>query len=198
MNYGERINAVDSGLARAMEFSLFPERRENDWTLIEAFRKELLDTAAPRGSMEAQRFCAMADGLGAKGKLLLALKGVVADPSRRLSPDPTGDLVYIVPWVNGPNGFNRPFGLDTKYGHLVFVFHQKGQLYDLFFKSSAETLKPGFTLKNAAVLVPRKERLGPELVANMPSTQSFQIIIEGTDEFTRYLKELADDTIWQN
>ena len=148
--------------------------------------------------MEAQRFCAMADGLGAKGKLLQALKGVVADPSRALSPDPTRDLAYIVPWVEGPNGFNRPFGLDTKYGHLVLVFHEQGQLYDVFFKSSAKTLKPGFTLKNAAVLVPRKERLGPELAATMPSGQSFQIVVEGTEEFTQYLKELADDTIWKD
>lgn len=195
-HYAKTINDVDSGVARAMEFSLFPERRENDWALLEAFRKELPNFAS--GLMEAQRFCTMADGLGVEGKLLQALKGIVADPNKPLSPDPTGDLVYVVPWVEGPSGRNRPFGLHTKHGHLVFVFHGQGELYDVFFKLSAEMIRPGFTLKSAGVVVPRKERLGPELAANMPRGQSFQIIVEGTDEFAQYMKELADDTIWKD
>jgi hypothetical protein len=192
----ETISTVDSGIARAMEFSLFPERRENDWALLEAFRRELPNSTP--GLLEAQRFCELADTLEANGKLLRVLKGIVDSPSKPLRPDPTGDLVYFVPWVEGPNGFNRPFGLDTKHGHLVFVFHDQGELYDAFFNSSAATLKSGFTLKKAIVCVPRKERLGPELAANMPGGQSFQIIVEGTEEFAQYMKELADDTIWED
>lgn len=195
-HFAETINLVDSGIARAMEFSLFPERRENDWALLEAFRKELPNSSP--GLLEAQRFCQMADALGADGKLLQALKGILDDPSKPLRPDPKGDLVYFVPWVEGPSGFSRPFGLDTKYGHLVFVFQAQDELYEAFFKPSAENLKPGFTLEKAVVPVPRKERLAPELAANMPSNQPFQIIIEGTNEFAQYMKELAEDTIWED
>src|SRR5262249_52132118 len=112
--------------------------------------------------------------------------------------DPTGDLVYIVPWVEGPNGFDRPFGLDTKYGHLIFVFVKQGERYIAFFNPSAEMLKSGFTLRTAAVCVPREERLGPELAAHMPTGQRFQFVVEGTKIFEQYMKELADDTIWED
>src|SRR2546426_8201890 len=105
----------------------------------------------------------MANAIEADGKLLQALKGIVDDPSKPLRPDPRGDLAYFVPWVEGPSGFSRPFGLDTKYGHLVFVFHAQDELYEAFFKPSAENLKPGLTLKKAILPVARAERLAPEL-----------------------------------
>lgn len=195
-HFRETINFVDSGIARAMEFSLFPERRENDWALLETFRKELPNSTL--GLMEARRFCELADVLEVDGKLLRALKGIVKDPNQPLRPDPKGDIGYLVPWVEGPNGFHRPFGLNTKHGHLVFVFHIQSALHDAFFTPSAESLMPGFTLKKAIVAVPREERLGPELAANMPGGQPFQIIVEGTEEFAQYMKELGDDTIWKN
>lgn len=193
-HYAERIVAVEKGTAQAMEFALFPERRDNDWALLEAFRKEL--PGSTPASLEARRFCGLAEALGVEGKLLRALQGIVADPSLPLRPDPRGDLMFFVPWVAGPDGFSRPFGLDTKHGHLVFVFLSQDELYDAFFQPSAESLKPGFTLQRALVPVPRRERLGPELAARMPEGQPFQIVIEGTESFERFLRELGDDTIW--
>jgi hypothetical protein len=192
--YADTINLVDSGMARAMEFSFFPERRQNDWALLEDFRKALPESDL--GLQEARRFCERADALAADSKLLRALKGIVADPTQPLRPDPIGDLVYFVPWVEGPNGFDRPFGLDTKHGHLVFLFNSQGELYDAFYEPSTQMLKPGFTLKKAAITVSRKERLGPELAAHMPKGQPFQIVIEGTSEFTQFMKELSDNSIW--
>jgi hypothetical protein len=100
--------------------------------------------------------------------------------------------------VKGPNRDHRPFGLDTKYGHLVFVFVSKSKLFDTFFEASAGGLKPGFTLETAAVIVPRAERLVAELAANMPGGETFRLSIEGTEEFTRHMHELADDTIWKD
>lgn len=94
-HHAETISVVDSGIGRAMKFSLFPERRENDWALLEAFRKELPNSGP--GLLEARRFCELADALKAVGKLLQALKGIVDDPSKPLRPDPKGDLVYFVP-----------------------------------------------------------------------------------------------------
>lgn len=199
-HYRDTIDKVDSGFAQAMEFSLFHERRENDWVILEEFRSELEEELhnSHFQRLEAQRFCDMAEALGASGKLLQALKGIIDDPRKPLCPDPKGDLVYHVPWVEGPNGFQCPFGLNTKHGHLVFVFIEQGELYNAFFKPSAEILANGYTLNRAIVLVPRKERLGPELAAKMPSDHPFQVVIEGTEEFLRYMQELADDTIWED
>ena len=193
-HYADTINLVDSGIARAMKFSLFPDRRQNDWALLEDFRKAL--PKSDLGLQEARRFCERADALAADSKLLRVLKGIVADPTQPLRPDSIGDLVYFVPWVEGPNGFDCPFSLDTKHGHLVFVFHSQGELYDAFYEPSAQMLRPGFTLKKAAIAVSRKERLGPELATHMPEGQPFQIVIEGTSEFTEFMKELSDDSIW--
>ncbi len=59
-------------------------------------------------------------------------------------------------------------------------------------------LKSGFTLKTAAVCVPREERLGRELAAKMPTGQQFQFVVEGTEMFEQYMEELAKDTIWED
>jgi hypothetical protein len=196
--FSETITFVERGLARAMEFSLFAGRRPNDWVLLEAYRLELVTNpvASALARAEAQRFCEMADGLGVESKLLRTLKGIVEDPSMPLVPDPSGDLFYVVPWVSGTSGTSRPFGLDTKYGHVIFAFHEQGELYQAFFDASAEGLKPEFRLETTAVLVPRKEQLGPELAANMPDGKTFQVVVEGSDQFVRYMEELANDTIW--
>src|SRR3954451_8564463 len=58
-------------------------------------------------------------------------------------------------------------------------------------------LKLGFTLEMAAVPVPRKERLDPELVSRMPSGKRFRIVVEGTEEFTQLMQELTAHTIWE-
>lgn len=191
--YAESIDLIEKGVARAMEFALFPERRDNEWVLLETFRIE--SSSNSLGLSEATRFCQLADAVGAEGKFLSTLKRVLADPKQPVIPDPTGDITYFIPWVEGPNGWNRPFGLDTKHGHLVFVFHDQGTIYEAFFGPSAESLKPGYSLKRAVLPVSREERLGPELATHMPEGP-FLIVVEGTEEFEKYLRELADDTIW--
>jgi hypothetical protein len=148
--------------------------------------------------VEAKQFCKLAGTLEVNSKLLKALNGLVDSPSHPLRPDPIGDLMYFVPWVEGPNGINRPFGLDTKHGHLVFVFQDQGELYTIFFEESVEELKSGFTLKHSAIPVPRKERLGPELASHMPEGKSFEVVVEGTELFDQYMKELANGTIWDD
>jgi hypothetical protein len=138
----------------------------------------------------------MAAAMMKDGKLLRALRGIVDDPSQPLRPDPTGDLIYLVPFVQGQGDWSRPFGLDTKHGHIVFVFIQD-QLFDEYFKISAEGLKSGFELKRAIVPVPRTEQLGPLLASHMPANVAFKIAVEGTDEFDVYFRELVEDTIWR-
>jgi hypothetical protein len=73
----QQIALVDSGLARAMEFSLFPERRENTRVLLEAFPKKLRDSPG-FDLLEARRFCTLADSLDLDSNLLKALNDIVA------------------------------------------------------------------------------------------------------------------------
>lgn len=70
------INKVDTGMSRAMEFSLFPDRREDRTTLLEAFRKNLLQPGLTL--TEARKFCQRADALGADGELLRTVKEIVS------------------------------------------------------------------------------------------------------------------------
>ena len=192
-----KFDKIESGMGKACEFLLFPGHRKNDWVLLDEYRKDLLQSPAGMAMIELNRFCDMADSLGKESKLLKALKGIQANPKKKPIPDPTGDLLFNIPWIEGPNNFSRPFGLDTKHGHLIFAFLTTGDLYNEYFITSAESLKYGYKLKSAAVLVPRKEQLGQELAANMPQGLAFQVIVEGTEEFILYMKELSDNSIWE-
>jgi hypothetical protein len=194
---GPKIDALDTGLNRTMEFALFPSRRKLDWDILEDLRAHLLGSdSGGVGRILSAQFCNMAAAMMKDGKLLRALRGIVDDPGQPLRPDPTGDLIYLVPFVHGQGDRRRPFGLDTKHGHIVFVFIRE-QLFDEYFKISAGGLKSGFELKRAVVAVPRAEQLGPLLASSMPANFAFQIAVEGTDEFDFHFRELVEDTIWQ-
>jgi hypothetical protein len=191
-----RIDGLDAGITRTMEFALFPERRKNDWALLEAMRTNMLESKGLSQGV-ASLFCDMAAALGKDSKLIRALRGIVENPAEPVRPDSTGDLIFLLPLVTGPNDFRRPFGLDTKHGHLVFVF-VNDQPFKEFIENFTKGLKPGFELKRAVFLVPRVERLGPELAALMPSDTAFQVVLEGTDAFSEYFSQLVENTIWAN
>jgi hypothetical protein len=191
----KRAKLVDSGFAKASEFSLFPARRQNEWALLEQLRKEIAkDGGLARKDLED--FCNLAEELNKDGKILHALRCILRNPNEPVAFDVKGDLCYIVPWVKGPNGQSRPFGLDTKYGHLVFVFVEQKELCEIFIQESAQMLMPGFEIETAIVLVSHADRLAPELAARMPRGQRFGLIIQGSEDFNRYMEELAADSIW--
>jgi hypothetical protein len=191
--HAEKIDEVENGLARAMEFSFYPEKREDAWALIETFRKELPNSGPAR--LEAKRFCEMADAFGADGKLLWALKEIVS-LSESTGPGPERGRVYYVPWVEGPDDYSRPLGLDTKYGHLIFAFREEVGILDTFCGLAALAMLPGFTLSKAALKTWDDKRLGLELAAYMPGGFVFKMVFEGTENFTKCLKELEEGTIW--
>jgi hypothetical protein len=180
-----------------MEFLLFHDKRENDWVILERVRQQIAEKKTGfLDAYEAQRFLDMAESYGVTSKLLRALQSIVDDPARPIDVDPSGDLHYLVPWVEGPDDFDRPFGLDTKYGHLVFAFVQHDELLESFVEISAESLRDGFDLDTAATLVPRRQQLGPALAERIPSNLSFRLLVQGTEEFDAAMEELAAGTIW--
>jgi hypothetical protein len=73
---GKAIKAIDTGMGRAMRFSLFAEER--DQHLLEKFTDEVSGGDAFSSILEAQQFCELADLLEVHGEGLDALKTIVA------------------------------------------------------------------------------------------------------------------------
>lgn len=79
INYSLRkaIEAIDTGMGRAMRFALFPETRERQ--LLEQFTHEISCRNAPLSILsisEAQQFCNLADVLKVDGEGLKALRTI--------------------------------------------------------------------------------------------------------------------------
>jgi hypothetical protein len=193
-NFTEILNEVEGGMARAMRFALFPKERETD--LLMKFTEEASSMVGRVGLIESQKFCQLANSLEVTSPMVRALRRVIKNPNGGTMSKSIKDQAYIVPWVKGPRNFDRPFGLDTKYGHLVFVFYSQGELYNEFFNQSVKALAKGYTLETTAVIATDKERLMRELATRMPSGKRFAVVIEGSKEFLQFMQELADDTIW--
>jgi len=195
-SFESRIDSTETGMAKAMEYALFPKRRELDiWTLLEGFRENLLHSPLPLARLEAERFSLLAEKLQKKGELLRALKRILDSPDDPLQPD---NHEFIVPWVKGPDDFDAPFSLRTKFGDLVFVFHVgESELCRAFFKESAEMMAPSFTLASAIVCVPWTACLEYELATRMADDKRIRVVLEGTDLFASYMRELCDGTIWE-
>lgn len=182
------LNDVDAGLARAMRFALYPNEREPD--LLSRFAEEVSEPeSGALTKLGTKAFCELAESLGVTSETMQAL--------RREAGLKEIDLIYILPWVKAPGQVDRPFSLDTKYGHLIFVFQTQGELYNTFFNSSAKSLPDGYQLQTAAVVVRSREQLVHELLAkSMPSDRRFGVVSEGTKEFRQMMEELIHDTIW--
>jgi hypothetical protein len=77
--FKNRIDTIDTGLARAMEFALFPERRQEGQVLLEKFQNEVSPLSGGQITLlEAQRFCELADSAGVRSEMLQALRHVVS------------------------------------------------------------------------------------------------------------------------
>lgn len=191
--HAEKFDEVENGLARALEFSFDPEKRGDAWSMIQAFGKELGNSGYAR--REAKRFCEMADSFGADGAMLWALKEMVS-LSEPVGRGPLPGRVYYVPWIEGPDDYGRPFSLDTKYGHLIFAFVAEAGNFDAFCGPAAKALLPGFTLRKAFLTASDEKRLGLQLAPYLPGGQVFWMVVEGTEKFAQYWKELGEGTIW--
>lgn len=192
-SFADTLNDIESGLARAMRFVLFPVEREPN--LLRKFAEEVSGRDGIMARIEGGWFCELASSLEIQDPLLQKLAAIVARQDGEMGEE-MDEFVYVVPWVTGPNGFDRPFGLDTKYGHLVFVFLNQDDLYHAYFEGSAASLASGFTLTEVAVLANDTSQLSQELAKRMPSGLRFGVLVEGTDLFHRMIDELFDDRIW--
>lgn len=107
---------------------------------------------------------------------------------------PMADLAFDVPWVEGPRGYSRPFGIDSKYGHVVFAFASGDEEYNTFFEFAKANLRPEFSLRAVLVIVSRPESLSAELDKYMPTGQTYKVVTSGTADFIKYIEDLKADT----
>jgi hypothetical protein len=192
--------ALERGLAQVVEFSLDRQRRPTFLHSIEDWRQVCSKdpVAAAIGSAEIERFCTLAQSLGKWASVFDMMLTVARNPSAEISIGSDKGTIYLCPWVAGPSDFNQPFGLMTKYGYLVFVFLEHGELFKLFLSDSAANLAEGYEMKSAALIAETTQQLRDAIALRLPPGRPFQLIIEGSEQFDGHMQELVNGTIWPN
>ena len=196
-NLRPAIDAAEKGLAAAMTVSLDRERRGSFFDVLEEWRAAHATRAVDAVDVIAiEQFCALAASLGKSSPVFDAMQNAVTRPSTPAAMHVSG-TAYSCPWVIGPDGFSRPFGLDTKHGHLIFIFAHDSAIYQPFCESSAELLKEGYSIASTALVANSERELRDAIARHVRTGKEFRLVIEGTDDFATLIEELAADTIWE-
>jgi hypothetical protein len=199
-----KIDAVDNGLAHAIEFSLDRQRRPFFTGLLTTFQQTLKadPIAAALGLVEVKQFCSLAASLGKSSPVFDAISNVAADPTAswemRAHVQPV--YTYLCPWLESADGTAQPFGLDTRHGHLIFVFVAGGdaELYEQYRKASASLLPDGYEMKSVAIMAENAKQLRDAIALRLPLDEQFCVVVEGTPDFDGYIRELGDGAIWRD
>ncbi len=139
------------------------------------------------------------------GLLIGALAGAASvgvrswrEAKRRREPEmelTRESVAYSIPWIRGPGAEARPLGLDTQYGHLVFVFKPENERLAGFAELVLKDLPEDQHFDRNMIVVYDTGELIQELAENMPKNSDFSVVIDGTDEFDRFIKELDEGTL---
>jgi hypothetical protein len=194
------IDGAEQGMAAAMTVALDRQRRGTFIDLLQKWQSTVRTQPDSRiiDSIAIESFCALAASLGRTSPVFTTMLETVQNPSAPFSVKLADKdvSVYFCPWVAGPNDFSRPFGLNTRHGHMVFVFVSDGELFKRFCEASACALAENYTMQSSVLAVKTREQLVEAITLRVPVGTQLRVVIEGTGEFERYMKELTDDTIW--
>jgi hypothetical protein len=192
------IEASERGLARAMNISLDRERRGTFFDVLQEWQRTIGVKAggAAIETIAIERFCELAASMGKTSSIFETMLDAARNPSAPLQAKVDAGTAYFCPWIDGPDDFNRPFGLDTKHGHLIFVFVRDSTRYQQFRNISAEMLASGYSMQSTVVVANTDRQLRDAIALRLPLGYEFRVVVEGSQEFDDYLKELAEDTIW--
>ena len=195
----ERIKAMEQGLGQATRFALDRSRRPEVLRVIQAWADRARENRSigALDRLEVERFCDLACSLGKVSSTFDAMLRVVRDPSAQFEMVLNNETVYKCPWVSGPDGFNRPFGLETRHGHLIFVFAVESEIFDKYFEVSADLLTDPYELGTALITAETERQLRDAIALRLPVATDFRIAIEGTESFGEYINELISGTIWR-
>ena len=197
----EHINSfladANLGLNRAVNVCLDRQRRPSVFEEAGRWRDGLISGQFGAHQAVVTDFLEKARGLGKWAPAFEMIQSIAQDPSAEMRMHLSGqESLFICPWVEGPDGFSRPFGLDTRHGHLIFVFASHSELFEKFSAISGEDLADGFSMKSTGILARSPRELRHALALRLPVGEPFQAVVEGTPEFEPLLLELSEGTIW--
>ncbi len=186
----DRLDAMESGQARAMRQILWPAERDSDIGDRLCHLTDIPDTLA---KIELRRFIALADALAISHPDLELLRAISDQaPLRPMQRK------YHILWIRRANGSSFPFGLASKYGYLVFVFTARTPLYQYFRDESATGLAADFSLHEVTLAEEWEWDVITICVRAVPPElrERARIVIEGSPLFDRLMKEVASGSVW--
>ena len=146
---------------------------------------------------DVQDFLKRAKERGKWSPFFDTLAKIAEDPSILLEVNLSGeDYVLFCAWIKGPDGFNRPFGLETRHGYLIFLFSDKSKLFDDYVAASTGWLEEGFSLITTSLIVRSPRDAHDAIALRLPVGAPFRVVIEGTEDFRDYMEQLIKGTIW--
>jgi hypothetical protein len=117
-----------------MTVSLDRERRGSFFDVLEQWRvARATETVDAVDVIAIEQFCVLAASLGKSSRVFDVMQDTVKRPSTPVEMHVSG-TAFSCPWVIGPDAFSRPFGLDTKHGHLIFIFAHDSAIYQPFWR----------------------------------------------------------------
>ncbi|WP_109524654.1 hypothetical protein [Nocardia aurea] len=179
----ERHDAYDRGIDRAMRHAMYPRMREPG--LVHRLSEAPLEASA---RTQIDPFLALAHELRIDHPDIDLIRSLAEQPT------PPQTYVFLALWVQGPDGFQTPFGLSTRYGLTIFLF-VSDTLFDDFYSQSLP-LRQGYSLERVAIVANTAFDAVIEMATAAPHDEKLRIVVEGTALFDRLLHSLYDESIW--
>ena len=188
------INSLESGQSRAMRQVLFPTEREIG--LGNKLAKSMARPSGAIGRVDLNYFCRLAESFEISHPDIDYLRKMVTEPE----PPPPIKQSYLVSWVHGPEGFESPFTLETRYGRVIFVFHENSEIFVNFHRVSGEWLESGFSLQISRITTEFEYDVLPLLINMVPVQlrRETVVAVEGGRRFGSWIHELAEGSIWND
>jgi hypothetical protein len=194
----EMVKVANVSLGRATRVCLDREHRLNLWEDARRWQEGLAAGKFAGRETVVLDFLERSRAMGKWAPDFTMIQDITADPSAKTAMKFNGDeLVFQCLWVKGPDGFSRPFGLDTRHGHLIFVFAATSKRFDILLPLWTEDLIEGLEMKSAAIIARNEREIRSALALHLPVGFPFQAAVEGTPEFEGFMDELGEGTIWK-
>jgi len=185
----EDVDAMEKGMAAAIEFALNRVQRPDFFQSLGKWNE------TERNPLILDEFLQFAHKRKLRSSLFDALSAKLRGPESQLNFNVDANI-YWCPCVIGPDDYKRPFSLPTRYGNIIFVFAVKDQLCERFCQLSCEDLQDGYRVDPVVVLANTLKQLESGIGRRLPVGFEYDLVVQGTEQFERFMDELSKDTIW--
>jgi hypothetical protein len=154
----------------------------------------------PVAILDILHFCQTAESLNINHADVDYLRSVSEAVLNRTAPPSPLVRRYICFWLDGSDGYSRPFWLDTKYGAVIFIFLGDIVSFGLLARTAQDRVSPNLALRGAVLEVASEYDVAPSVLGSVypPFEMEVSVVIEGSSKFTSLIRELSDGTIWDS